>query len=35
MEKEKQRLVEEKPGNKSTPVEIITWLQMASEVEEK
>ena len=35
LEKEKQRLAEEKPRDKSTPVEIITWVQMASEAEEK
>ena len=28
-------MVEEKPGDRSTPVEIITWAQMASEAEEK
>ena len=35
LEKEKQRLVEERPGHKSTTVEMITWAQMALEAEEK
>ena len=35
LEKEKQRLVEEKLGDKFTAVEIINWAQIVSTAEEK
>ena len=35
LEKAKQRLAEEKPGDKSTLVETITWAKMASEADKK